>query len=510
MMLSLQLQTMTPSRRYKTTFGLIDQEKKMSFFERRHTRKFCVNFIPQEQGWRAGQGGKCKCGYSKQDHLPHSSANVWSNSQEWRRELHLETVDYGRRGFNCKLKFISQIDNYDHTADFTVIADDSHPEVAMEHLLLDWHLELPNIVISVAGSEKSLGMIARHATRFKTALLKTVCCTKCWVITGGTSNGVDKLVVDALREAQLLSWMGGDAPKFRIIGFANWNCVKGHEKLGQMVYVDPRVTGEYVVQKNSLTELEFEPSLNPMISHFLCIEGGLKGKKGQEVFVRSAVEETLAGAAEEEAVTGFSGYGIPTVLILLKGDFDVFERAANAVCKGIGIVICEGLGGATDILYYAFRMSSKNSPSVILSPIQQLKVMRLMEAMHKRKLLSNLYSKEPFEAARHMHMIYQCLRHKQLIFWYKTQRTEEPLDETIVRALLAGNAARKKDSLELALHWNRCDETVREMCEEQDMWSRTNADQLFTKALFEGKVDFVQVFLEYGFDIKHYLSAHRS
>ena len=52
------------------------------------------------------------------------------------------------------------------------------------------------------------------------------------------------------------------------------------------------------------------------------------------MFVRSAVEETLAGAAEEEAVTGFSGYGIPTVLILLKGDFDVFERAANAVCKG--------------------------------------------------------------------------------------------------------------------------------------------------------------------------------
>ena len=51
-----------------------------------------------------------------------------------------------------------------------------------------------------------------------------------------------------------------------------------------MVYVDPRVTGEYVVQKNSLTELEFEPSLNPMISHFLCIEGGLKGKK-----VRSSV-----------------------------------------------------------------------------------------------------------------------------------------------------------------------------------------------------------------------------
>ena len=33
--------------------------------------------------------------------------------------------------------------------------------------------------------------------------------------------------MDALREAQLLSWMGGDAPKFRIIGFANWNCVKG-------------------------------------------------------------------------------------------------------------------------------------------------------------------------------------------------------------------------------------------------------------------------------------------
>ncbi|XP_075249811.1 uncharacterized protein LOC142342384 isoform X2 [Convolutriloba macropyga] len=580
---------------YSTTFCLIDQETKMSFFERRHTRKFCVNFIPNNTtdtddvtpddtdnydvsdfivdtytftnykepklGTRtstgnalgatnkpsgldvitltardrkrmsmssaaAGRSGsisatsspskghqqqevRCKCGYFKRDHLPHRVSNIWSNSQEWRRELHIETIDYGHSGFNSKLKFISQIDNYDHTADFTVIADDSHPEVAMQHLVRDWHLDLPNIVISVAGSDKALGIISRHANRFKTAFMKTVCCTKSWVITGGTSNGVDKLVLDALKEAQLLSWMGSDAPKFRIIGFPNWNCVRGHEKISRLVYDNPRgLTVEYVVQKNTHTDEDhFEPSLNPLISHFLCIEGGLKGVKGQEVFVRSAVEESLAGAAEEEVLTGFKGYGIPTVLILMKGEFDVFERAANAVCKGIGIVICEGLGGATDILHYAFRMSNKNSLRVTLTIPQQLKVMQMMETMHKRKSMTKLYSAEPFEAARHMHMIHQCLRHKHLIFCYKTQRIEEPLDETIVRALLAGNAAKKKDSLELALHWNRCDETVREMCEIKDMSSRINANELFTKALLEGKVDFVQLFLDYGFDIKLYLNS---
>ena len=77
------------------------------------------------------------------------------------------------------------------------------------------------------------------------------------------------------------------------------------------------------------------------------------------MFVRSAVEESLAGAAEEEVLTGFKGYGIPTVLILMKGEFDVFERAANAVCKGV--LPLNAFQACAEVLGLSYFSLSQNS-----------------------------------------------------------------------------------------------------------------------------------------------------
>ena len=76
----------------------------------------------------------------------------------------------------------------------------------------------------------------------------------------------------------------------------------------------------------------------------------------------------------------FNGVGlnIPTVLILIGGDFDTFERAANAVEKEIPIILCEGSGLATDIIASGIRVSQK-SADFKLSKEQEQVLVKLME-----------------------------------------------------------------------------------------------------------------------------------
>ena len=73
-------------------------------------------------------------------------------------------------------------------------------------------------VISVTGSTKSLTITADQYARIKSGLMKAVTSTESWVIAGGTSMGVDGLVGEALKEAQVLGWIGAATSKFHLIG----------------------------------------------------------------------------------------------------------------------------------------------------------------------------------------------------------------------------------------------------------------------------------------------------
>ena len=50
---------------------------------------------------------------------------------------------------HCRV--VSEVGGIEKTAQLTIVADDTHPLVVVEHLLDDWKLDLPNICISVIG-----------------------------------------------------------------------------------------------------------------------------------------------------------------------------------------------------------------------------------------------------------------------------------------------------------------------------------------------------------------------
>ena len=108
------------------------------------------------------------------------------------------------------------------------------------------------------------------------------------------------------------------------------------------------------------------------------VESGIHASKGTEVFVRSALEELIQSDPTDSSHFNGVGLNIPTVLILIGGDFDTFERAANAVEREIPIILCEGSGMATDIIAVAIRLSQKNS-NFRLNADQESSLVKLME-----------------------------------------------------------------------------------------------------------------------------------
>ena len=170
-------------------------------------------------------------------------------------------------------RVISELSGIEKLANLTIVADDTHPLVVVEHLMEDWHLPAPNICISVIGTTgRQVAMLPRYSQRLKQGLLSAVCSTSCWVLTGGTNlgyirgyafhnfkrnrrdvAGVDALTCDALKDAQMTSWMGTqNAPLFEILGIANWNCISQHQQMSKWTFENKSSeVFEYHTRKNT-------------------------------------------------------------------------------------------------------------------------------------------------------------------------------------------------------------------------------------------------------------------
>ena len=89
-----------------------------------------------------------------------------------------------------------------------------------------WNMPRPKLIISVTGGAKKFSMPHRTKKAFKCGLIKAAVSTGAWIITGGTNNGVMRLVGEAVAEE--LDKYNSDLP---VIGIATWGKVSMREKL---------------------------------------------------------------------------------------------------------------------------------------------------------------------------------------------------------------------------------------------------------------------------------------
>ena len=237
----------------------------------------------------------------------------------------------------------------------------------------------------------------------------------------GTSVGVDGLVGEALKDAQVLGWIGAVSSKFHLIGITNWNSVEENAKVSKHLEAGKKKPYNYQVRqrkkaaKAGLKKTMFP--LNPLNSHFANIEGGVRGKWGQEIKVRCTTEQFIGRPTDSE--TGLSGLGIPMVLIVMGGDFDTFERCSNALVNNIPLLLCQGTGGAADILCQALQMAENSE----LSASNEYLVLHAVESMlNIPKEKGALFSVNGFDATKHMHFVKDCIRMSDKVTVFRLDR----------------------------------------------------------------------------------------
>ncbi|XP_075262366.1 transient receptor potential cation channel subfamily M member 3-like isoform X2 [Convolutriloba macropyga] len=467
----------------------------------------------------------------------------------WRENFCIYNIDQALIG---KIRFLNEVENIDKLANFAVMANNTSPGTVVKEILMKkFELTKPNLVISFAGSHSRVQITEeRQVSRFKQGFLNAATSTKSWILTGGTTLGIDGYITDLLNERIYQEWIGVVERTFSLIGIANWNCVDQHEQILQW-YIKKR----WAIEESMLpaarkrktsskkpswkssshifeTEKDYPSSggrsqeelaynyrcrvtkasprdklqkysfpLNPQNINLILADCGIKDKTKQEVSMRCDIETFISHE---------NGLNTPLVLILVGGEYDCFERAARALANSIPVVVCEGSGDAADILTLAIKLHITNSKYThqILTALQCQKIASIMERnfhQSSQKKHGELFSMDSFTPATYIHYIAECCRKKDLVVIYKIDDPDYMLDEAILKALFC--VARKgTDNLQLAMEWGRCDENVRLMlANEPDINYRHNINALMHKAFSEQKLEFVKAFMEYGLDMKSFL-----
>ena len=310
------------------------EKQEMQFFcEGAFCRKHCSKYMP-DTGFK--RRNRCAgCLYKKSEHLTLPNLRRWaSESTNWRPDLHLEYVAW--KSF-MKLVLSDEINSVEKEADVAIIANDTHPKQLINIITQRWLLERPSFVIAVTGGQRQLSITSKQATRFKQEFAKAVDSSKCWVFAGGTLAGVDYLVGQALRELQFRRWIVEDENKFYLLGLVNWNCIDLKVQLDRKL-IDNDSNLHFDIKHgtadSNLEKDQFMTTLNPLYSHFLCFEGGVKGKQFQEQEVRGELLSYIAKPFDE--------FTVPAVLVVVGGELETLKEVSQALGDDIPVVVCEG------------------------------------------------------------------------------------------------------------------------------------------------------------------------
>ena len=336
----------------------------MQFFcENEYKRKVCGKFIPDKKFSRRCVG----CQYRKSEHVRVDKLDPWLvDSKKWRSDLHLQYVP--GMSFH-KIMLMDELDSLEKEAQIAIVANDTHPRLLVDILMKRWRLIHPNYVIAVSGSQRNLYITPKQNGRFKQELFKAVSSTKCWIMSGGTLSGIDNLVANALKELQYREWLNAEeeGASFQLFGMVNFN---GIDLVTQMnkwyASHDESETLMYKIKHGSSSSKHpsapddfFMTALNPIYYHFLCLEGGTRGVPFQELEGRN---EFLSFVAKP-----FDEFTIPVVLVVVGGELETLKEVATALADEVPVILCEGTGGAADIICQALRLAERqeNNLSIV-------------------------------------------------------------------------------------------------------------------------------------------------
>uniref|UniRef100_H2ZBY8 TRPM SLOG domain-containing protein n=1 Tax=Ciona savignyi TaxID=51511 RepID=H2ZBY8_CIOSA len=364
-----------------------------------------------------------------------------------------------------ELNFMGAKNKY---AKYIRLSDKTEPSHIYDHLVEEWGLNPPNLIISVTGGASNFSMQSRLTKEFRRSLIKLAESTRAWIVTGGTNTGVMKHVGKAVNEHSAVK---SSSEKVVTLGIATWGIVKNRKNLIRPSN-DPEWQAEYNINPETINP-KTESLLDLNHSHFILVDDGSKNKFGKEIELRTKLEAFIASkhsGNEKVLLVALIVQGGPGSLNVSQTNVDSIAsmHAGGSSCR-----FC----GWADIL--------ANITNPLITSVDEARIRELHEGFSQWTQTAN-----------------ECIAMKDMLNIYRLDSSVDAqnLDVAILQALLSGvnYSSNPEEKLNLSVAWNRSD-LARSSILTDDTYIRLNAP--FITAMKEDKHEFVKLFLNHGVDL---------
>ena len=216
-------------------------------------------------------------------------------------------------------------------AQFACMSSQTDPDVVRRLLLNYWQLKPPSVVISVTGSARDFSLDTGLQQIVTEGIARAAKATDAWIFTGGTDEGVMKLVAGALASAKVVTPIIGVTPFHNITDKQRFYDPKRDADRG---FYSRRVHYVKRVQNSDVS-----CALDEQHSHFLLVDDGPGSSWGSEIDLRGKVEETICDFLR-----------VPRVLLVIQGGLGTFKTVNELLLSGCHVVIVKESGGCAQVV----------------------------------------------------------------------------------------------------------------------------------------------------------------
>uniref|UniRef100_A0A671NUV4 non-specific serine/threonine protein kinase n=1 Tax=Sinocyclocheilus anshuiensis TaxID=1608454 RepID=A0A671NUV4_9TELE len=358
-------------------------------------------------------------------------------------------------------------------AKYVRLSYDTPPELLVQLMLREWHMEMPKLVISVHGGTDNFPLSPRVCQAFSTGLITAAESTGAWILTDGINTGVSKYVGDAVKV-----YGSHDHRKRNVVGIPPWGIIENNSDL-----IGQDVLRHYQALGNPLSK---RASLNGMHSHFLLVDDGTMGKSGCQIDLRKRLERHIHFLKIHPRLPQH----VPLVCVVVEGGPAILSVVLEYVRRSspVPVLVFEGTGRAADLLALIHKQTAED----VLLRIREMFVVDRQEAS---ELLS---------------ILMECMEYRELITIFDSESEDlQEADVAILTTSLRGTRASPEEQLNITLAWDRADVAKDNILVYGQQWQVGSLEQTMLDALVMDRVSFVKLLIENGMTMRRFLTISR-
>ncbi|KAL8572120.1 hypothetical protein ACOMHN_052917 [Nucella lapillus] len=460
-------------------------------------RRECHTFIQADN-----DSQKCQCGQDLKGHSDPEEATKRGQeergSRKWNHWTHASPTDTPTNAYG-EIDFLD--DGEQAVAKYVCVDAETEMSLMMKFMGDIWHMDHPNLVISVTGGAKNFKLRTHLKDAFRRGLMKAAKGTGAWIVTGGTNTGVMKHVGEAVRDYGLTA-----EGRVICIGITPWGCVQSRERLKCKPDTERGMRPASYPVKGK--QEDSEAYLDPNHTHFILVDNGTRHRFATEIKFRARLEKEISMAANA-ANTG-DAVPVPVCLLVLEGGHGTLEQVKDGLHNNTPTILIKGSGKCADVLAYAVqnvkRTQKKDKQG---KPCMDLKLSEEIQD----KVRKELCPKTEAQLKLWVGWVEQCVQKPDFISVFDLESTYETpdggMDVAILKAILKANQNSVTGQLKLALTWNRVDIAKSVILTSDPLKAINDLDDMMMAAIQQNRVDFVDLFLDNGVSLRGFLTEER-